>query len=172
MTENKPGIVTFEGDDTFESGSLFADLQAEAAKDIERETLLLKVEGREGWAVEYDGEISFKEIKALTKRSQIKNGSKDPDVDPVKLSCLTLLSLDSRLVKIDKATDKMLGYYPNEVGLTHEEFITAFGPKDTLDSVAALVKFMGEAGVNQHAAAALEWLGLNGTAERVNSTSA
>ncbi len=172
MTENKPGIVTFENDDNFESGSLFADLQAEAAKEIVREPLLLKVEGREGWAVEYEGNLTYKEIKALTKRSEIKNGSKTPDVDPVKLSSLIILSLDSRLVRIDATTDKFLGYYPNSVGLAHEEFIEAFGPEGKLDSVAATVKFMGESGVNQHAAAAMEWLGLNDTAQRVNSIKA
>jgi len=157
-----------------EDESLFAELQAEANKPVEREPLLLRVEGRPSWAVEYSGDLTFKELKRLTKRASYKVSGKETELDPVKLSALTVVSMNTRLARVTKDTGELVKYYQDsdgdDVSLTSEPFLKAFSGEGNMDTVTAVVRFLGEAGVNQHGAAVLTWLGLDGSAEQLNPT--
>lgn len=180
MTENPTsGSFTMHEPEAQEDQSLFAELQAEAAKSIEREPLVLAVERRPGWAVEYTGDLSVGEMQRMMKRCRIKGTGKagqpdTMDLDQIKFSAMVLASIGSALLRVvpgsDKITKRLHDDDGDQVNLTHEQFLKSFSPGGTLDGVAAAVAFMGESGVQSHGTAVLEWLGLGAEAERLNPT--
>lgn len=159
--------------------SLFAELQAEAEKTIENEPLVLSVGRRPGWAVEYTGELAFEDMQRMMKRCRIKGTGKagqpdTMDMDQVKFSGMVLGAVESSVLRVIPGTDtierRLLDGDGDYVNLAHDQFLKSFSPAGTRDALAAMVRFMGESGVQSHATAVLDWLGLGAEAERLNPT--
>lgn len=180
MTENSTaGSFTLNEPEESEDLSLFAELQAEAEKSIEREPLVLAVERRHGWAVEYTGDLTLGEMQRMMKRCRIKGTGKagqpdTMDLDQVRFSGMVLGAVNSALLRVVSGTDKIERRLEDAAGdpvnLAHDQFLKSFSPEGSRDALAAMNKFMGESGVQSHATAVLEWLGLGAEAERLNPT--
>jgi len=162
-----------------EDQSLFAELQAEAAKSIEREPLVLAVDRRPGWAVEYTGDLSVGDMQRMMKRCRIKGTGKagqpdTMDLDQIKFSAMVLGSIGSALLRVvpgsDTITKRLQDEDGDQVSLTHTQFLKSFSGDGPMDTVLAAVAFMGESGVQSHGTAVLDWLGLGAEAERLNPT--
>lgn len=180
MTENSTsGSFTMNEPEDTEDQSLFAELQAEAAKSIVREPLPLAVAARPGWAVEYTGDLSVSEMQRLMKRCRIKGTGKagqpdTMDLDQIKFSAMVLASVDSALLRVVPGSDQIVKRMQDEdgdpVNLGHKQFLKSFSAEGSMDNVSAMTAFMGESGVQSHGTAVLEWLGLGEEAERLNPT--
>lgn len=167
-----------EPEDT-EDLSLFAELQAEAEKSIENEPLVLAVDRRQGWAVEYTGDLSLGEMQRMMKRCRVKGTGKagqpdTMDLDQVRFSGMVLGAVNSAVLRVVPGTDtierRLVDGDGDMVNLGHDQFLKSFSPNGTRDALAAMTKFMGESGVQSHATAVLDWLGLGAEAERLNPT--
>lgn len=176
MSENSNAFVMNEPDDTFSDESLFAELSKEAEKSIERDPLLLAVDRRPGWAIEYRGELTLREMQQIHKRCIIKgSGPKGQEqVNVARFSAIVCASMETQLVKVNPATGDILRRLEDTdgdpAGITSEQFLKAFTPGGGMDSVQALIAFMGESGVTAHGGAVLRWQGLEDEAEQLNPT--
>lgn len=151
--------------------TLLERLEAEARRDAFSERVLIPVLRRQGWFLEFDGDLTYEALRGYDDRATPKrNGKPSGEVNSLHSNAFLLIERSTGIYVVKPGEDPtvagnreaVLDGDGDPVTLRSREFVEMMTRGQVLqDSLAAVLAFLGEPGVFSAARDVMEFAGYN-----------